>query len=103
MSPNTLYKYGLDKVLDAAEEFRARARQKAGLHQGSRTERALRQVKAERDEWERKYHNLLEDYISLQHSIRLEPNVDIERVLRRRLPKPVRDAPARRSRRRSEG
>lgn len=102
MSPNTLYKYQLDQMLAAAERFRTAQRQKAGIDRGSHTERALQRLKAERDEWERKYHNLLEDYVNLQHSIRLEPNVDLERVLKRRLPKAVRDAPGRSARHRRD-
>jgi hypothetical protein len=93
MSPNTLYKYGLDQRLAAAEGFRTAERQKSGAEDGSRTQRTLQRLKTERDEWKEKYEKLLEAHVHLQHAIQMEPGVNMERVLARRLPKAIRSAP----------
>lgn len=100
MSVNTLYKYGLDKRLEEAEQHRAEKRQRAGVGKGSATGQALARLRAERDEWKGKYEALLEVHINLQHALRLEPGVNMERVLKRHLPKAVRNAPGGRAARR---
>lgn len=102
MSVNTLYKYGLEKRVEEAEKHRAEKRQRAGVGKGSATDQALARLRAERDEWKGKYEALLEAHINLQHALRLEPGVNMERVLKRHLPKAVRNAPGRASRSRSQ-
>jgi hypothetical protein len=99
MSPNTLYKYGLDKRLEEAEEHRKQ--QRGGVKKGSATDQALARLRAERDEWKGKYEGLLQAHVNLQHALRLEPGVNMERVLKRHLPKAVRNAPGRGRRRAS--
>lgn len=98
MSANTIYKYGLGKRLEEAEEHRKQ--QRNGVKKGSATDQALARLRAERDEWKSKYEALLEAHINLQHALRLEPNVNMERVLKRHMPKVVRNAPGRGSGRR---
>jgi hypothetical protein len=95
MSVNTLYKYGLEKRVEEAEKHRAEKRQRAGVGKGSATDQALARLRAERDEWKDLYEALLEAHINLQHALRLEPGVNMERVLKRHLPKAVRNAPGR--------
>lgn len=95
MSVNTLYKYGLEKRLEAAQNHRTTKRAEAGIGTGSATDKAMSRLRDERDHWKKQYEDLLEAHIHLQHALRLEPGVDIERVLSRRLPKAVRNAPGR--------
>jgi hypothetical protein len=101
MSVNTVYKYGLDKRLEEAKEHRAgerereRERERVKVGTGSAKDQALARLRAERDEWKSKYEALLEAHINLQHALRLEPGVNMERVLKRHLPKAVRNAPGR--------
>lgn len=101
MSVNTLYKYGLDKRLVEAEQHCAEKRKTAGVGKGSATDQALARLRAEPDEWKEKYEALLEAHINLQHALGLEPGVNMERVLKRHLPKAVRNAPGRGGRKRS--
>ena len=93
MSVNTLYKYRLEDRVAEAEEHRKMKRVEAGVERGSAATKALSRAHAEREKWRERYENLLERYINLQHGLRLEPSVNIERVLERTLPKAVRDAP----------
>jgi hypothetical protein len=93
MSPNTLYKYNLEERLAAAAAYRNGERKKARIGKNSHSEKALDRLRAERDEWRQKYDALLETFTHLKYSIQMEPGIDIERVLARRLPKAVRNAP----------
>lgn len=98
MSANTFNKYGLGKRLEEAKEHRKQHRGR--VTKGSATDQALARLRAERDEWKGKYEALLEAHVNLQHALRLEPGVNMERVLKRHLPKAVRNAPGRANSRR---